>query len=729
MSRLLLLTCLVLCVVVAVAGCGGSCGGGGGGNGIKLAPGTVSLPASAAVSLSECSVATAGGIVTVGTDGKFVAREPGGGPATIALLSASGKIVLLGHVDADNPSFNELSPMSTAEELLFAAMMAYALPLDQWPRLYELIAEAPQTATVADVIASRIAANPTAVGDQDAQIVAAVAAARAAIAPPVSAESAGARGAGASAAQTRGGSSFDVVTEASPPALSVNVVSANPPGLFVLPSEDGQGIIIQNWFRVHREYFVYQTEYTDSGGITHSINPWSPVVSHGFLPAVSGVTGTVSAIIDYYSGATTPWANKQTPTIALPLTPADSTKNKFKVYVVGAGLPVAIPGDLGAQASLAADVASGENRMMALEWFREAICPILFKFLPTTAIAKLTGEPEKTIALANNLITIFSKYGMDLYTDMRNGDTYGAIVDAVQGVVGNSALQAAVLQQLVDTLKAEGETATASTVASAGSKFFAILAAVDIVLTGSDVGKVIIDIGRSDILHAWDVNTLAPKAHLSPKTAALGGGDYQDFLVNVDGGLGALGTLEYHYSCSKGTMADTKGHAGKSFDSSDAGVKYQAPLIVTEGETDTVTATVTLNVHSTRYDIGTDSATVTFTTAVSYIISGSADGSASWSVDDDLDVFINDSTTPAYSDGDALSGTRGPFTITAKKGDTLKVQVRDTYGHCTSLQPLYITDALRPSNNAKITDGFSQGCGLPGWNRGVQFTTTFTIPF
>ena len=47
--------------------------------------------------------------------------------------------------------------------------------------------------------------------------------------------------------------------------------------------------------------------------------------------------------------------------------------------------------------------------------------------------------------------------------------------------------------------------------------------------------------------------------------------------------------------------------------------------------------------------------------AADYIISASPDGSASFSVDDDLDVYLNG--TLVYTDGVAESGTRAPIDL------------------------------------------------------------------
>ncbi|HEX5043312.1 MAG TPA: ELWxxDGT repeat protein [Candidatus Polarisedimenticolaceae bacterium] len=109
--------------------------------------------------------------------------------------------------------------------------------------------------------------------------------------------------------------------------------------------------------------------------------------------------------------------------------------------------------------------------------------------------------------------------------------------------------------------------------------------------------------------------------------------------------------------------------------------------------------------------------------AEQYVISGSPDGTGSFVVDDALDVDLNG--VQFYSDGDAPSGERIPFQLplTAEPGDTLRFRVRDTFGNCASLAPLFITNASGCS--AVIDPGFTRPCSPePGTPVAHDYTTT-----
>ena len=109
--------------------------------------------------------------------------------------------------------------------------------------------------------------------------------------------------------------------------------------------------------------------------------------------------------------------------------------------------------------------------------------------------------------------------------------------------------------------------------------------------------------------------------------------------------------------------------------------------------------------------------------AEQYVISGSPDGTESFVVDDDLDVDLNG--VQFYSDGDTPSGERSPFQLplNAQVGDTLRFRVRDTFGNCAGLAPLFITNTARCST--LIDPGFTRPCSPePGSLVAHDFTTT-----
>ena len=109
-----------------------------------------------------------------------------------------------------------------------------------------------------------------------------------------------------------------------------------------------------------------------------------------------------------------------------------------------------------------------------------------------------------------------------------------------------------------------------------------------------------------------------------------------------------------------------------------------------------------------------------------YRLSGSADGTAPVVVDDALDVFVNDALM--YTDGIAPSGERGPIPVPEgflKPGDEVRFEVRDVYGDCRLLSPIYLVDNFGTST--LMTAGLPIKCGFPAGDNGVVFADTFTL--
>jgi hypothetical protein len=156
-----------------------------------------------------------------------------------------------------------------------------------------------------------------------------------------------------------------------------------------------------------------------------------------------------------------------------------------------------------------------------------------------------------------------------------------------------------------------------------------------------------------------------------------------------------------------------------SFESTSRTVTYTADADATD--TDTVSVeVVALGSDGSRDSIGKASAEVKVK-STRYTISGANGGN--FVVDDGLDVYLNNMLI--HSDGGASSGSRAPFSFTAKLGDTLRFVVNDTFGGCSSLTPLYIANG---GHRVLIDGGFDLGCpGTP--SGGVTHNYTTTIPF
>lgn len=206
---------------------------------------------------------------------------------------------------------------------------------------------------------------------------------------------------------------------------------------------------------------------------------------------------------------------------------------------------------------------------------------------------------------------------------------------------------------------------------------------------------------------------------LSPTNAELDFGEEQTFTATVDP-MPATGTLNYVFSTYGDStfMGGSKTSTGPSNSvvfmqaSREAGATQPVWLTVVVGEGDTATV------------LGQAEAAVTSSGLSGYVIAGDESGSAGFTVDDGLIISLNGEVV--YDDGSSLSGTRPPVALRTKVGDVIKFEVRDTYGHCSGLSPLYL---VKGGRSALADPGFDLGCGRPSGDQGIVHTHTFTVPF
>ena len=118
------------------------------------------------------------------------------------------------------------------------------------------------------------------------------------------------------------------------------------------------------------------------------------------------------------------------------------------------------------------------------------------------------------------------------------------------------------------------------------------------------------------------------------------------------------------------------------------------------------------------------SANTAVNATTSFTLSGSPDGTATILVDDDLDIYLDGAQI--YTDGTNSAGNRPPIHFSADGGSSVRIVVRDTYGDCSSLSPVYLTSA---GVQAIIADpGFNLGCGRPATDQGIVHDATFIVP-
>ena len=111
--------------------------------------------------------------------------------------------------------------------------------------------------------------------------------------------------------------------------------------------------------------------------------------------------------------------------------------------------------------------------------------------------------------------------------------------------------------------------------------------------------------------------------------------------------------------------------------------------------------------------------------AASYTLSGSADGTAIFLVDDNLDFYVDGVLIHSDNLPPGSPATHQPINFQAEVGSRIRVRVRDTYGDCARLTTLFLTSG---GHSIVADEGFDLDCGRPAGDLGVVHDSTLVVP-
>ena len=576
--------------------------------------GILTLPQGIVISPHSLTITSATGDVAVGADGNFRVAEPqGGGLATLSVTDSNGKLVLLGYLDGDHPEKNAANPTTTAVELLFWSTLSFMFPQEEWPRIYDLLTAAPETATLADVIAARMIINPTAVGDRDPAITAALTAATNSLRNPN-------RNQAKATQRAVSESIIDpkiVSNSASSDKVMVSGLTGNFYGLSVLPSLDDLGIIIQNRCRIHRRYVLFRTGFIPNTG--HFSDPPTLLPKwiqedNGYISATTGVTAVIGGYIDAFSGnRKIAWAPKITPTIPLPISPTDAKASIFRVYVVGPGigdLLGSIPADLMNQPEAKSAVVHAFDEAGMLTLGKELLWPMFSKILPA---AFPIPDSDSMLSLMTNLAGQLTTFGLNLDPYIEKNDLNGAVTELVKLLTSNPQARTIAFQLVSNVLVKMSP--NAATAGKCLEKTFAnickALNLADIILLGSDMNLILYDVKNSNMINQWDVKAISGTTTLKPAIAKVSKATPKaTFTLRVMGVPGTELPLYYMwYGVNKGVFDDHKNPPNDILLTDQSIVTYNAYAPVPTSGTDTVLVDI-FDAH--KVVIKTATATVQF---------------------------------------------------------------------------------------------------------------------
>jgi hypothetical protein len=571
---------------VFLTGCGGFLGGGGSGTS-ALVSGNLTVPPG----LAETDLLVVGlGKVGQVTAGAFQTAVDTGAPSWVfALHAPTGKVVGMGIFDIANHS-PKLDATSAAEALLFMALDGSALPRDGRKTLFDLIHNAPATATLATVIQGLLATDPYALETASSTL-------QNAIATAVNDIIAQNHSAQHTRSTSQGSDTQNLGT------LMLIEPSNEVDGLTVVQDASVLGFEVQNARRRNSLMYTYLVAHVDASGNRTDITPQQ-------IGDVLNIPATKS-LLNLSSG----WHPVTTPVVPLKLQGQDKKSIYESValnVVFGANDP-AIYG-LNKYAGVV-DQWKQDVRNLHAGMVLSYVTGIIFDAI---GIGGLTfGIAELTATIAN--LTQTSSNFVSLLVGAQDGYALIPLTKAViQKFLTGSFLSPdglKVLQPLLE--KAEGQVARDLAAGQASSSVYVairaamrIFLAVGVIGLGADLVAIGKDTSLGERGDLFTITLFDPKVTINPASGTYAPGFDKSIEATAPGV--PQSHLSYHWTLSGSNLANLSDgtHVGIDFTSTSKTVNLattpstQGNLTISVIVTDTTTSTV-IGTATATYSRGT----------------------------------------------------------------------------------------------------------------------------
>ena len=342
-------------------------------------------------------------------------------------------------------------------------------------------------------------------------------------------------------------------------------------------AEDGLGkFSVTNYYRRRGHAFVYKMSFKDKDGNPHDVKDRiekSTKSDKDFIvdptAGVTSVLGEVGKWIETESGATLESAAKKSGPVALDL--ADNeTEAEYKVRIVGPGLPVA----------LITEVEDSKLFRLQMETFAlDVVIPAMsiIMSLPETKDAPPAPESAKE-KIIEMVITMMGSFP-DVYDEIKKGSYENAYKKLIENLY--KAEQAANLADLAEiVLSCKGLSDDNALFYTGKIKnLIAIMNIFDTVLGASDIARILKHVSASKTMEEWGVTARSSQVKLLPKESSVVTFTQQKITAEIKN-LDESGDVHPFFGWSTsgkyGTISDTKGHSGTSFESAAKDIFYRS---------------------------------------------------------------------------------------------------------------------------------------------------------
>lgn len=543
-----------------------------------VVPGAVAVPAGSQLVPVDLRVVTGLTATPVSAAGGFSTIVEPGSVQLAGVHAPSGEPVLFGWLDA---SPRVLGTRSTAEVLAYFDAGGFILPDTlQQRRLREHLATQVSLGALEAAIAHALAAPPAHV----TLLTPAVTEARIAVVTALAATVAAVPG----------------------PHPSILIDQTGEQSGVTVDQSGYRSLTITNYWRRRVFAFVDRVGYTPKGSSQEVPSPQSGQPIR--IGAVTSATSVVGTIVDLLFG-TFAWVPTVAPTQTVPLVPADALRTRYRITVVGGGLPRA-------DVALSPTQAQKQLEAEAETILFDLVIPVIDQFLNAQNLARYLNNQQDYDTILHQFLDLNPS---NLLGAIGAGDWRGFLNELAKLLFDSGAGQKFLTEMFIIPFQADKGLAAIQGADQLIEEWSRVLTAVEVFATLADVAFVLKGLADARETEVWEVAVNGATVNLTPSSATIfthESPNIEAFVLEATGGTDPAPAFMYRWTTTgqAGKLCvsqTTQGgsYCGLAFDSPRDIVAY-APHGLVEG-TDLVKVEVFLLEGTSYHAVGEATSTIT----------------------------------------------------------------------------------------------------------------------
>ncbi len=479
--------------------------------GAKKVSGAITLPAGHGIEVSELEVVTPYGSYPVDADGRYTALVLASAETEIGVETPSGELLLLG------PSSGAAAPLSlrsTAESLLYYAVGGMWLPAEHQDTVRGLLRERGEVSDLAAHLERLLTAGVNGLLEPDQELEDALETARASVLGGLTLSA---------AASSIGICPALAPSQAGTLSVIIHDGTTSRAGSMLLHDQGGLGILAMNQLRRPAALLAYEVSWQDLDQNDTQVDP--PVLAQRVEVPATGNLEFFAAIGDVLTGDA-PWAPAYSPQLVLSGHEGASL-TQYEVVLVGPSLS----GEKGS-AWFDPRFASLQDEWeeiafdKSVELFLDEMLLPLIEVYTLGAVAKF--DAARLSKARQQVKGIYDNHllGLGVYLKTESFGGYAAGLRFVlEELTINKALRSDMIGMITEALgtsdanrlSVEALDRKLATRAAAS----AVAAAVQTVMVGGDVAKILSDLSGNPMTASWEVEAMPARFLVDPPTATI----------------------------------------------------------------------------------------------------------------------------------------------------------------------------------------------------------------